>query len=215
MSPVRAPGYIDITHNYDEAAARNQNPKDVPPHFVEFRKEAVVVGHSPELCLMVRVLLQRPVRRRCQGEMNGRVGYLRQIAGIALPEVMVSGIPTQSRLDRASSRWVFGDRWDCTLLVGPSRDQQMGRHDGFQITRVIEKISGRSVDHGHSIRKSRSHQEYPMELSGVEAMPPIAVDGLPETPLCRFAGRCWTNMEVHGKLYPWTKMRIPAGTMFS
>jgi len=69
-SVVPAAGQTYIPDDADQAAARDQHAITVAPNSVQLVVERLVVGYVPKLTRVVVVLLQCPVGRGCDDEMN-------------------------------------------------------------------------------------------------------------------------------------------------
>ena len=51
--------------------AGNQQAKDIPPDLVQLVEEAFVAVHMTKLVRAFVVTFERPIRRRCEDEVNG------------------------------------------------------------------------------------------------------------------------------------------------
>jgi len=67
---VATTGQANISHDADEAAARNQNSKSMLPHFVELIVKSVIIFDEPKLAFVAGVLLKRPIGRGGKDKVN-------------------------------------------------------------------------------------------------------------------------------------------------
>jgi hypothetical protein len=90
MAPERPAGGIDVADDDDETPPGNQRPVRAPPHLVQVIEELVVVGDVAKLARVIVVLLQCPVRRRGQDQVDALVIEL-QLAAVLVLEDVSSG----------------------------------------------------------------------------------------------------------------------------
>jgi hypothetical protein len=67
---VLSAGKADVAHNADETASRNKDIEAMLPNPVQLREERLVVGDIAELAFGVTILLEGPVRRGSDHEVN-------------------------------------------------------------------------------------------------------------------------------------------------
>jgi hypothetical protein len=67
---VAAAGQANISHDADEAASRDENPKCVLPHSVELIEKSVIIFDEAKLALVAGVLLKRPIGRGGKDEVD-------------------------------------------------------------------------------------------------------------------------------------------------
>ena len=101
MPPVVAPGAEDVPDDHTESPAGHELLVDVLPDLVDEFVELLVIVDVPELpfrptAVLDVIVLQIEIRRRGDCEMNGLVVDHREIAGIAVIEIVV----TRQRFDR-------------------------------------------------------------------------------------------------------------------
>jgi hypothetical protein len=65
-----AAGQANIPDDTYEPAAGNQQAKAMLPYLFELIVEGVIIFDEPELALAVGILLERPVRRRGQDQVD-------------------------------------------------------------------------------------------------------------------------------------------------
>ena len=65
MLPNFSSRKADIAHNADEASSRNQDAITFRDYLLKTVKELLVIVDSAELPICVWILLESPVRRRC------------------------------------------------------------------------------------------------------------------------------------------------------
>jgi hypothetical protein len=59
---VAATGQANIPHDTDQAAPRDQDSKNMLPHFVELIVKCIVVLYEAKLAFVARILFKRPIR---------------------------------------------------------------------------------------------------------------------------------------------------------
>ncbi len=73
MSTETSSGNADITNDTDQSPARNQQPIDLPPDFVQLIKETLIVINVSHLVRVFIVPLEIPVWWRGYHEVDGLV----------------------------------------------------------------------------------------------------------------------------------------------
>lgn len=73
----------DIAHDATNPPTRREDSRALAPHFVQLNEKRFVVGDLTELALVRLVLLQCPVRRRRDDQVNAGVWNPRKITRIA------------------------------------------------------------------------------------------------------------------------------------
>lgn len=123
---VLAAGKADVPNDTDQPPAGHERIETAPPNPVQFLKELLVVGDEPELFVAPVVLLQRPVRRRGENQMNTRRSQ-RHLACVQATEVVRGRNAGKNALDRGGQRLVLGYPRDVLLgifQVGQKRREE-------------------------------------------------------------------------------------------
>ena len=129
MPPVGLARDVDVAHDDDHPAARNEGVAAAAPHLVELVEEHVVVVDLAQLTLVVVVPLERPVR----GGGHDEVDALRlqvDSTAVEVVEGVAGGEPADDLTEPGARIRVLGDRRKGPLRLGGGEIQQRSRHRG-------------------------------------------------------------------------------------
>lgn len=135
-----------VPDDADQTAAGHEGSVAVLPHAIQFGEELLVVGYVAKLVLAPPVLLERPVRRRCEDEVDTLVGHGCHVPGVPEVEVVGRWDALHRLLDQAREPWVPSDSGQCLLMVAELAD--LGR-------KVIAELRVRSDEHVACILEGR------------------------------------------------------------
>jgi hypothetical protein len=65
-----AAGQANISHDADQAASRDQDSKNMLPHFVELIVKSVIIFDESKLAFVAGVLFKRPIGRRSKDQVD-------------------------------------------------------------------------------------------------------------------------------------------------
>jgi hypothetical protein len=109
LSCVLPPREANIPDDANETPSGDKRVIDASPYQIELSQERLVVLDVPKLTFCAFVLLQRPVRRRGDGEMN-RIGFEKlQVPGVTVIEAVRCRYASNSILYECDELRVFGN----------------------------------------------------------------------------------------------------------